>query len=275
MRVYFADIGGVRSRFYSHGVGSRGVLMLHGVGVSADSFLWNIEALGVDRRAIAPDLLGYGLTGEGSYREGPPHDGIIEHLVGLLDHLGLEQVTIIGSSFGSTIACLLALRIAERLERLVLVGCGPALNDPEFLHEMYKKSFENGIAAMSDPTLDRCRKRMANLVYDPTSVPAALPILQLTLYAVPEASDRYRRRIVGIMSPEALRMYDVTARLKEIKAPTLVVWGHQDTRGELEQAKRHFRSLPNGQMIVFEECGHLPYLEKPEEFNAIVLKFIA
>jgi pimeloyl-ACP methyl ester carboxylesterase len=273
MRVTFMNIDGVRSRFYHHGAGAYVVLMLHGVGVSSDSFLWNLEALGSGRLALAPDLLGYGMTGEGNYCNGPPQDGIVDHLVALLDQVGVQRICVVGSSFGASIACLLALRLGSRVDRLVLVGCGPALNGPIFLHEMYQKSFENGIAAMADPTLERCQHRMRNLVFDPGMVPEALPLMQLSLYGLPETRDRYERRIRGIMSFDAL--YDVTTRLADIAVPTLAIWGRQDIRGDLGEAERNFQKLPKGEMIVFENCGHLPYLEKREEFNTLVAKFIS
>ena len=193
----------------------------------------------------------------------------------LLNQIGLDRVCVIGSSFGSTIACLLALRLRTRVDHLVLVGCGPALNEPPFLHEMYKKSFENGIAAMNDPTLERCERRMRNLVHDPKSVPPALPLMQLSLYGLPETRDRYERRIRGIMALDALKKYDVATRLKDIQAPTLVVWGRQDTRGDLAEAEHNFRKIPKGKMVVFENCGHLPYLERPKDFNSTVLEFIS
>jgi 4,5:9,10-diseco-3-hydroxy-5,9,17-trioxoandrosta-1(10),2-diene-4-oate hydrolase len=275
MRVSFMDVGGVRSRVYHHGDGRNAVLMLHGVGVSSDSFIWNLEGLGNGRLALAPDLLGYGMTGEGDYRSGPPQDGIVDHLIALLDHLQIAKVCVIGSSFGAANACLLALRQPERVNRLVLVGCGPALNGTAFLHAMYEKSLENGIAAMVEPTLERCQRRMRNLVFDSRSVPPALPLIQLTLYGLPDARDRYERRIRGIMRREALEKYDVTSRLQNITVPTLAVWGRQDIRGELAEAERNFRNVPNGRFVVFENCGHLPYLEKRDEFNTLVADFIA
>jgi pimeloyl-ACP methyl ester carboxylesterase len=137
MRASFADIAGVQTRFFQHGEGDYGVVLIHGVGVGADSWLWNLEALGQGRTAVGPDLLGYGL-----------------------------------------------------------------------------------------------------------------------------------------MSMEALMHYDVTSRLHEIAAPTLVIWGRQDIRGELKEAERHAARLPRGKMLVWEECGHLPYLEKPAPFNAVVDAFI-
>jgi pimeloyl-ACP methyl ester carboxylesterase len=274
MRASFADVAGVQTRFFHHGDGDYGVLLIHGVGVGADSWLWNVEALGQGRMAVAPDMLGYGLTGEGTYRKGPPHDEILDHLVALSEKLGLRRLCVIGSSFGANIACHLTMRLGSRIDCLILVGCGPALNGPHFLHSMYQQSLANGIAAMADPTLERCERRMRNLVFDPAAVPPALPLIQLTLYGLPETRDRYERRIRGIMSMEALQRYDVTSRLQAISTPTLVIWGRQDIRGDLAEAQRHAARLPNGKMIVFEACGHLPYLEKPAEFNASANAFI-
>src|SRR4029078_6712261 len=116
-------------------------------------------------------------------KDGPPQDGIVEHLAALVEHLGLKRVTVVGSSFGANIACHLFWRLRARVDGLVLVGCGPALNGPETLSAMYEQSFANGIAAIEDPTIEVCRRRMNNLVFDPRSVPEALLMLQLSLYA--------------------------------------------------------------------------------------------
>jgi pimeloyl-ACP methyl ester carboxylesterase len=134
VRATIETVGGVTTRYLHHGSGDYGVMLLHGVGVSADSFLWNLEALGTDScQAIAPDLLGYGMTGEGDYKEGAPQDGIVEHLMALVEHLGLKRVVIVGSSFGANVAVHLFWRIHSRTDGLVLVGCGPALNRVETL----------------------------------------------------------------------------------------------------------------------------------------------
>jgi 2-hydroxy-6-oxonona-2,4-dienedioate hydrolase len=270
MRATIENIAGVTTRYLHHGSGKYGVLMLHGVGVSADSWLWNLTSLGEKYLAVAPDMLGYGLTGEGSYREGAPQGGIVDHLEALVNHLGMERVLLVGSSFGANVACHLHWRLGSRVDGLVLVGCGPALNSPETLSVMYEQSFANGIEAMSNPTLDVCRRRMKNLVFDPSTVPEALLMIQLTLYALPGARDRYKRRMEGIKTIEALNQYDVTRRMREIAVPTHVVWGRQDIRGNLGEAENCAKQLPMGQLIIYENCGHLPYLEHPNDFNSLI-----
>lgn len=274
MRVTIEDIDGVQTRYFHHGSGKRGVLMLHGVGVSADSWFWNLEGAGDGVLMVAPDMLGYGLTAEGDYVNGAPHDGIVSHLVALVDHLKLERIVIVGSSFGSNIACHLYWRLQSRVNGLILVGCGPALNGPDAQSELYERSFANGIKAMGDPTLEVCHRRMSNLVFNADEVPEALLLLQLTLYSLPGARDRYERRMLGIKDCQALRRYDVSGRVDEIRVPTVVVWGRQDTRGNLTEAERNAAALPMGEMLIYENCGHLPYLERPDEFNAVVRKML-
>ncbi len=276
MRATIETVAGVTSRYLHHGSGDYGVLLLHGVGVSADSFLWNLPALGDDGHlAIAPDLLGYGMTGEGDYREGAPHEGIVEHLIALIDHLKLRRVLIVGSSFGSNVGCHLFWKIPERTDGLVLVGCGPALNSVTTLSAMYEQSFANGIKAMSEPTLEVCRRRMNNLVFDPNTVPEALLMVQLTLYALPGARDRYEQRMRGIKERAALERFDVTKRIADLTTSSLVIWGRHDIRGNLEEAERYAKALPRGEMRIYENCGHLPYLEDPSRFNRELKEFVA
>jgi pimeloyl-ACP methyl ester carboxylesterase len=275
MNVEFANVAGVQTRFYRHGQGDEAVLLLHGVGVSSDSWFWNLEALGKSRVAIAPDMLGFGMTEEGDYQGGPPHDLIVQHLVNLLKHLRLRQVAVVGSSFGANIACHFALAHPALVSHLVLVGCGPALNSPGYLLKMYEASFENGSMAMSDPSLERCRRRLDRLVFKANKSQAALLTMQLTLYSLPSAFERYQRRMMGIGNANALREYDVVARLSEIKCPSLVIWGRQDTRGDMSEAEQNSKNLSSSKFLTFEACGHLPYLEYPDRFNSLVGNFIA
>jgi pimeloyl-ACP methyl ester carboxylesterase len=72
----------------------------------------------------------------------------------------------------------------------------------------------------------------------------------------------------GIKESGALKRFDVTSRINQLTLPTLIVWGRQDTRGNLDEAKRHAAALPRGHLRIYENCGHLPYLEYPEQFNS-------
>jgi pimeloyl-ACP methyl ester carboxylesterase len=79
----------------------------------------------------------------------------------------------------------------------------------------------------------------------------------------------------GIKNRAALERFDVTSKISQVTAPSLVIWGRQDVRGSLEEAERAAKLLPDGQWVLYENCGHLPYLEHPDQFNRQVGEFVA
>jgi 2-hydroxy-6-oxonona-2,4-dienedioate hydrolase len=275
MRVHFGRFGGIETRFYRAGRGAP-VLLLHGVGMTADSWCRALGPLGQDFDAIAPDLLDNGFTAAGAYAGGPPHRAMLEHLTAMLDGLALDRVAIVGSSFGATLAAHLARRVPERVERLVLVSSGSVFKSAEALVAMYEKSYANGRAALLDPTVENCRRRLANIFHDPARIPDELLQLQLTPYALPGALASFERRLRGMMDLEAMREWEVgAARLREIAQPMLALWGRQDPRGEHAEAAAVFATIPHARFVTIDACGHLPHLEQHERFNQLTREFLA
>lgn len=273
MRVYFEDIGGAMTRYLRAGQGPA-VLLLHGVGMTADSWCRTIGPLSHDFDVIAPDLLDNGFTGAGRYAGGPPHDAILDHLESLIEHLGLGKLSVVGSSFGATLAVMLHLRRPAQVQRLVITSSGSVFKKAEALVRMYEQSFANGSVALREPTLEVCRKRLGNIFHDPSKIPEELLLLQLTPYALPHALAAYERRLRGMMDLEAMRRHEVGDRLKQVKVPMLAVWGKQDPRGEHAQAVKVFGAIPNARLVSFDACGHLPHLECADRFNPLVREFL-
>ncbi len=65
------------------------------------------------------------------------------------------------------------------------------------------------------------------------------------------------------------------SNLHKITAPTLILWGKDDEIVNVEQASFAKEKIPNSQLHVFEQCGHMPNFEKPDEFNKVVLEFLS
>ena len=100
MRDHFASIDGAATRYYLAGSGYP-LLLVHGVGVSSDIWLRNIEALSADFTVCAPDTLGHGFTETGAYRGGALQPYLVDHLAQLVEHLGFQDFQAVGSSFGA------------------------------------------------------------------------------------------------------------------------------------------------------------------------------
>ncbi len=188
MRFVFEDIGGVSTRYLLGGERSP-VLLLHGVGLSASSWLWTVPGLASHHKVVAPDLLDNGFTGAGAYRGGPPQPYTVDHIIALADHLGLRRFSLVGSSLGAAFALLTYFKIPDRIDRIVLVGPSFVLAPPREGFDMFEGPYRNGLSALKDPSYETCRARMAHGFFDKTKVPNALIALQLVEYARPSARE--------------------------------------------------------------------------------------
>lgn len=273
MRVRIEEVGGVPTRYYHEGSGPP-LLLLHGVGVTADTWLRNIDPLARDFTVYAPDLLDNGHTGRGNYTGGPPQPHMIEHLAAFADHLGLDEFAVCGSSFGGLLAALLHLRMPERVTRLILLSSGTLFNSEEELARTLTESYANGMSAIADPSWESCRQRMERIVYDPATVPPEMIFAQLTLYAMPGQREAYERRMKGLMDIEACRPFRVADRLEEIAAPVLMIWGRDDPRAVMARAEDAAARIPDADLVVFERCKHHPHVEQAERFIELARRFL-
>jgi len=273
MRATFVEIDGVRTRYLHAGAGHP-LFLLHGVGLSGDCFVRNIDALGEEFAVYAPDMLGHGFTDAAEYGGVPPQSRIVRHLGRLADHLGLERYSVLGSSFGALIAALMYFDRPDRVSGLILVGSGSVFHPPEEQAETLRAALANARTAMAEPALDSCRQRLANICFDPSSVPEEMLLVQLTSYALPDRFPAYQATIAGLIRSVASETDRVYGRFHQIKVPCLAITGREDIRASWERTERGCRQIPKAQLIVFEQCGHLPFLEYPAKFNALVREFV-
>jgi pimeloyl-ACP methyl ester carboxylesterase len=273
MQVSFADVDGIRTRYLHTGTGHP-LFLIHGVGVSADCFVRNIDALGEEFAVYAPDMLGHGFTDAVDYRGDSPQPRIVRHLGRLAELLGLERYSVLGSSFGALIAALMYFERPERVPSLVLVGSGSVFHPPDEQAETLRAALANGTSAMADPTLESCRRRLANVCFDPASVPEEMLLVQLTSYALPDRLPAYRATIAGLIASVGSLEHRVYARLEQIRVPCLVITGREDIRASYRHTEEGCRRIPGAELVMLERCGHLPFLEHPGRFNALVRQFL-
>jgi 2-hydroxy-6-oxonona-2,4-dienedioate hydrolase len=274
MKVRVEKIAGVETRYYHEGSGFP-VILVHGVGVAADTWLKNIDPLARHFSVFAPDLLGSGFTGLNQVPQGPPQPYLVEHLANFVDHIGVREFALVGSSLGALISALLYFRMPERVTRLALVSCSTLLGEfDDNLRQAILQSRENGRKAFAAPTPEITRQRMANICFDPASIPESLVLMQMTSNALPGARESYEARMQGLLDFASAREYSIGARIQQIDVPMLILWGMQDPRGSYELALAQFGQVARARLIPFQNCGHLPHLEHPEQFNEHLIRFI-
>lgn len=275
MKCKFLNVNGTQTRVLFEGERNKDVLLLiHGFGSCAETWVHNIDALGKDHHVIVPDLIGHGFTEPVDLAGGAPHPKTVQHLFGVLDALGVGEFVPSGSSYGALLAALMYLDQPKRVKRLVINGSGSTFNSEEELAASLKGTYANGALAFLNPTLETCRKRSQGTVYDPASAPETLVFMRLTSYSQPWMVESWRKQVTAMMDIEKCRPYRILERLEKLAVETLVVWGREDPRGVYASAVKGVARMPNAKLLTYEKCGHLPFLEYPERYNRELRTFL-
>jgi pimeloyl-ACP methyl ester carboxylesterase len=259
-RVHFAAIGS--------GDGAP-ILLIHGLGGRWQNWLENIPRLAAQRRVVAVDLPGFG------HSQLPLEPISITGYARVLDRacdlLELDAAIVVGNSLGGAVATELALRHPARVRRLVLVA--PAGLEPGQLSPQGAKlalaavgrlrtALPNGLSG----TLARPRARhlaLATLLRHPTLI-ASDTLFELTDGGRAQGSKA---------ALAALTAHDNHAELDSISEQTLIIHGRNDMLIRCEDSEQLASRLPTAELVIFEDTGHMPMLERPVPFNDELLRF--
>jgi 3-oxoadipate enol-lactonase len=247
-------------------VGEAEPLVLVHAGI-ADSRMWDgqIEAFAQHYRVISYDMRGFGKT---AMVEGPYSHH--EDLRALLDSLDVRRAHFLGCSMGGATVLDFALRFPERVGALILVGAAVSGFEADVGRP---KQWDELVAADEAGDLERISELEVQIWVDglgrqPEDLPAAVRDLvrEMNLIAL-------RNEAAGLgeeLPPEPPAM----ERLVEIQAPSLVIVGDSDQPRITAAADLLEGALPNVQKVVMPGVAHLPNMERPQEFNRIVLDFL-
>jgi 2-hydroxy-6-oxonona-2,4-dienedioate hydrolase len=167
------------------------------------------------------------------------------------------------------------LRRKVKIDKLVINGSGSAFNTEEQL-----TAFMNRIHAGYRPTLgesspEMWKERMKSTVLDTKSIPCELLAMLPLVYAQPWAVPCWDETVDTMRTPERFRPFRILDRLEELDVQTLVVWGRDDKGGIYESAVAAVKRMPRAELFAFDNCAHLPMVEHPAKYNAVVGKFLA
>ena len=267
--IRHVSVGPWSTRVLESGEGTTPLILMHGTGGHLEAFAKNVRALvGAGYRVIAYDYPGHGWTT--TAESDLEIDDYIDHLVGLMDALGIERAHLSGESLGGWVAIKFAVRYPERVGRLVLNTPGGTMATPEVMERIRSLSQ----AAADDPSEERIRVRLEWLMADPKSVTDELVAIRRGVYSRPGFSDSMRH-ILCLQDPEVRRRNLVTdEELAAITAPTLAIWTSDDPSGPAKAGLDMAERLVAGEFQLIEGAGHWPQWEQQEEFDRRVLEFL-
>jgi len=237
------------------------VILLHGLGGSSQAWGLNTAALGEKYRVIVPDQIGFGKSDK------PLVNYRIRTYVDFLDQfckqLGIERATLVGSSMGGWIAAMFTASFPDRVDKLVLLDAAGYAPPKDFDTRVY--------FALNPSTRVEMKGLIGKVFYNKAFQTDAA--VDQAIAARLAAGDGYT---INSITESIIRGEDFLDDIvKTIKRPTLIIWGRQDGLVSLAEGERFHKDIVGSKLIVIEQCGHVPNTEKPGEFNAAVLKFLA
>ena len=245
------------------------VLMLHGIGGGHLAFAPQVEALaGAGYRAIAWDMPGYGRSAP---IEPYTFKGLAQCCVDLIDALQCDSVVLVGHSMGGMVAQEVIARRPDKVNRLVLSGTSPAFG--KRTDGRSAEAWAQQFVAQRTAPLDAGKSMVdvAQLLVPQMAGPGALPeglrLAEHCMGAVPAAT--YRRAL------DCLVTFDRQATLADLRVPTLLIAGEFDRVASPSVMKRMAKAIPNARYAELKGIGHLTNLEAPEEFDDLLLGFLA
>jgi pimeloyl-ACP methyl ester carboxylesterase len=267
----FADVDGVRVHYQEAGPRSGApIILIHGF--ASSTLVWSkvfLEFAASGFRVIAPDLLGYGYSAKP--RNFRYTIGAQARMVDrLLDKLGLDRATIVGSSYGGAIAATLALDYPKRVEKLVLVGA-VTNNEPTryLLMRLFGSPLIGDIVSPLLLSSRRLLKRRMKKVYDRHSWVLDDDRVEARHQTLRTAAT-HRAIIRTVRHWDADR---IQRKAHLITQPTLLLWGDYDSEVPLSYGEQLRDAISNARLIVFRDCGHLPHEEFPKAFTEVVSDF--
>ncbi len=247
------------------------VLLIHGLGQNAHTdWAEPVQALAQHFRVVAVDLPGFGAspTPAGAYA----FDTLGRELAELVSQVAPDRrVHVVGHSLGAAVALHFAHRHARQVDRLVLVDAAGILLKPVFMRHMTSlPSPSTGLPPLDD-LLRRAGGRLRDLSayvflgqdgrYD------VLPWLAL--------NPGVRKALLGGMvqtdAAIALVEHDFSEAIRETAAPTTLIWGQNDRIAPLRTGRLLAARMPQAQLRTMAGVGHTPMVERPGEFNRLVL----
>jgi pimeloyl-ACP methyl ester carboxylesterase len=252
-------VDGHNIRYLIDGESKKNLILIHGLGASAERWEHVIPNFAKDYRVIVPDLIGFGQSDKPLVDYTTAYLG--KFIKKFLAHIGIMKVSIIGSSLGGQIAIDFTSDNPTKVDKLVLVS-------------------PSGIMKHSTPALDAYI--MAAMYPNNDSAEYAFQIMSgqknvdentvkgfVERMKLPNAKMAFMSTLLGLKDAEI-----ISQKLSTINSPTLIVWGENDPVIPIKYASSFISGINDCRFVKMLGCGHTPYVEKPDKFYQSVSEFL-
>ncbi|MBC6993889.1 alpha/beta hydrolase [Neolewinella lacunae] len=178
--------------------------------------------------------------------------GLVDHLAAFIKYKKFPPVHIMGNSLGGHVAILYALDHPEQIATITLSGSSG----------LFESAMGNTLPPRKN--YEFIKQKTESTFYDP-----AVSTKELVDEVFSTVNDRLRGLRIIMTAKSAVR-HNLAHKLDQIKAPTLLIWGNQDTITPPFVGEQFKELIADSELYFIDKCAHAPMMERPEEFNAIM-----
>ena len=266
------DVVGARVNYVEMGEGTP-LLFVHGLSGCWQNWLENIPHFARTHRVVALDLPGFGASPMPPWEITIPAYG--RFVRDFCERLGIDRCSIAGNSMGGFIASEVAITEPERVDDLTLVSAAGitwarARREPAVMAARVGRAAMPALLKLQTSSMRRQRLRRSafqGVFFDPNGLRREMLWENFVPAMKTPGYFDAMRNLVG---------YDIRDRLEEIGVPTLIVWGRNDRVVPVPAALSYKKRIgDNAELVIFDECGHVPQIERPVRFNRVLERFLA
>jgi abhydrolase domain-containing protein 6 len=257
---------GNRRWVYLEGGRGEPAVFLHGFGVDKDHFWTFLHGFSKSYRVVVPDLPGFG---EGTRRLTDGYDipTQVKRLNKFLERLGLDSFHLFGESLGGYIGGYYASEYPEKVRTLALMDAGGV--SPAVPSDALRLFEESGKVILVYRTVEEFEEFISFVFKKAPWIPGPFKRHFAMMGAL---NHEFNSKIVQDILDTG--MYLLESRLPEISARTLVIWGRNDRLFDESVVEKFVTRIPGCRAVVIEDCGHVPYFEKPKEAKQAYREFL-
>lgn len=269
----YMEINGIRTRYWSMGDTGPCVILIHGIAAYMELWENNIESLSHHHRVYALDLPGFGRSDKPNVSYSFPF--VSKFVLDFMKALNIERASLIGNSMGGGVSLQIALQAPDKVDKLVLVNSAGLGKKVTILFRLPSLPLIGGL--LSRPSRKGVRRILQECVYDKSLITEDFIERGYQFALLPGTHKAFLTALRSAVNFGGLTdnvLSSFLDNLHTIQAPTLVIWGRQDRILPVAHAQVAEEKIPNAKIHIFDPCGHLPQIERPQEFNALVRKFL-
>lgn len=262
-------INGINTHYHEEGSGNEKMILIHGSGPGVSAFAnWRlvIPRLSESLHLFAPDIVGFGETDKLSKDE-YTLDLWVDHLIGFIEAVSDEPVSLVGNSFGGALSLHVAHRRPDLVKKLILMGS---------VGVKHKISYGLDRVWGYEPSFESMQELIQMFSYNQDAANnEELVRMRYEASVKPESRDAFAAMFYDSRQERLDELALSDEEIKKIKTETLLFHGLNDQIIPFEDTSYKFiQLLPHAELHLFNECGHWTQIEKTEPFIDHILAFL-